>query len=202
MTFQQSFAFTQPLPVPIPIADATTTKALIESALPIQPLHLLVVVGTDLQLQVDLTAFRKLRAHGQVRFNRLVNVTSLHFERYLERARMARDPVRYLHMAVHSNGSEIALADTWVDGTWLSERLQDVEILFLAGCHGDLIGDLLSIVPCVVTVTEEISHHHAMLLAESFWSEIALGREPRHALENALDRCPPVLSEFAQLHMN
>ncbi len=162
--------------------------------------QLLVVVGPDPNLHIDLAVFRKVRTHTQLHFTRLMKVTTTHFERYLERARMAQLPVRYLHLAVHANANFVEFTDRAVDGLWLSERLQDVEVLLLAGCQGDMIGDLLGVVPYVVTVMEEISHHHAMLLAESFWTEIALDIEPVQAFYNALDRCPSVVSEFAQLH--
>ncbi|MFN8445932.1 MAG: hypothetical protein U0175_34395 [Caldilineaceae bacterium] len=181
-------------------ADEATVKAAQPMQLP--SCHLLVVLGPDPDLQLDLVAFRRIRAHAHLRFTRLINVTSTHFEHYLERARMAKEPVRYLHLSVHTNGKEIQLADTNVTGAWLSERLLGVQILLLAGCHGDLIGDLLGVVPYVVTVMEEIDHHQARLLTEGFWSEIAEGMEPRQAFENALDRCPPLISEFAQLHVS
>jgi hypothetical protein len=171
-----------------------------ESALRAHP-HLLVVVGDDRPLETDLAAFRKVRTQTQLHFTRLVHVTSSRFERYLERARMAQRPVHYLHLAVHANPAGIQFADQVVDGLWLSERLQDVEVLLLDGCEGDFVGDLLGVVPYVVTLMEPVHHHHAMLLAESFWSEIALGREPVQAYYNALERCPPVVSEFAQLHL-
>lgn len=181
-------------------ADEATLKMAQPAQLPCS--HLLVVLGPDPDLQLDLVAFRRIRAHAHLRFTRLINVTSAHFEHYLERARMAKEPVRYLHLSVHTSGNEIQLADTHVTGAWLSERLFGVQILLLAGCRGDLIGDLLGVVPYVVTVMEEIDHHQAMLLTEGFWSEIAEGIEPRQAFENALDRCPPLISEFAQLHVS
>ncbi len=163
--------------------------------------RLLVVIGPDKPLEVDLAALRKVRAKTQLHFTRLMNVTSTHFERYLERARMAKTPVRYLHLSVHASAEGVQFADRVVDGAWLSERLQGVEVLFLDGCEGDWIGDLLGVVPYVITVMEKISHHHAMLLTEGFWTEIAQGMEPSDAFYTMLDRCPPVISEFAQLHM-
>lgn len=163
--------------------------------------RLLAVIGPDKPLEVDLAALRKVRAKTQLHFTRLMNVTSTHFERYLERARMANAPVRYVHLAVHASAEGIQFADRIVDGVWLSEHLQGVEVLFLDGCEGDWLGDLLGVVPYVVTVMEKISHHHAMLLTEGFWTEIARGLEPPDAFYTMLDRCPPVISEFAQLHM-
>lgn len=55
---------------------------------------------------------------------------------------------------MHANHAAIALADGAVDGDWLSERLLGVQVLLLAGCHGDRLGDWLGVMPHVVTLDE------------------------------------------------
>jgi len=96
------------------------------------------------------------------------------------------------------DGAEFA--DGIATGLWLSEQMKDVQVAVLDGCESEWIGDLLGVVPFVITLMEEIEHHDAMLLAEIFWLEIARGAEPETAFYTTLDRCPPAVAEFAQLH--
>ena len=87
-----------------------------------------------------------------------------------------------------------------VDGNWLSERLAGVDVLLLAGCEADGVGDWLGVVPHVVTLAEEISGEDAGTLTLHFWTGIGRGLEPGVALAMALERCSPVVGEFVVRH--
>ena len=142
---------------------------------------LLVVVGADAALRVDLAALRKVKAQAGMGFHRLTDVTRETFDRYMRRERSNGRAVRWLHMAVHASAAGVQFADGQVDGDWLSERLLGVEVLLLAGCSGDSVGDWPGVVPHVVTLAEEIGHGDASTLTEGFWMGLARGVEPGRA---------------------
>ena len=161
---------------------------------------LLVVVGGDAALRVDLAALRKVKSQTGMGFHRLTDATREAFDRYMRRERSNGRAVRWLHMAVHASAAGVQFVDGLVDGDWLSERLLGVEVLLLAGCSGDSVGDWLGVVPHVVTLGEEIGHGDAATLTEGFWTRIARGEEPGRALEGALERCAPAVSEYVVRH--
>ncbi len=90
---------------------------------------LLVVVGPDPQLRVDLAALRKVRQQTGLNFHRLTEATAEALDSYMRRERKSGRPVRLLHMAVHASADGVTLADRVVDGNWLSERLLGVQVL-------------------------------------------------------------------------
>lgn len=166
-------------------------------------LSVVVVIGPDRELDVDLAVFRKLQAQGLVSFRRLRPGNSKALERYLERKRMDKHPTRYVHFSLHGNREGLLFEDGVLTGIQLSELLQGVEVLFLDACYGDWVADLLGVVPVVVSLMEEIENRDAALLAEAFWGELAqTPTDPEGAYERALHRCPPVVSEFAELHLS
>ena len=166
-------------------------------------LPLVVVIGPDRDLDVDLAVFRKLQAQGLVSFRRLRPGNSKTLERYLERKRMDKHPTRYVHFSLHGGREGLVFEDGVITGIQLSELLQGVEVLFLDACYGDWVADLLGVVPVVVSLMEEIENHDAALLAEAFWGELAqTPTDPEGAYERALHRCPPVVGEFAELHLS
>jgi len=157
-------------------------------------------VGSDNMLQADLTAFRAIQQVTNLRFRRLLNVTRDGFERLLERHRARGRPIRYVHLSVHAGPTGVQFADGKVDPVWLSEVLKDVEIMVLAGCEASYVGDYLGVVPYVVTLMEAVDNHDASVFARLFWEEIGKGVDPEEAFYTALDKGPPILSEFAELH--
>lgn len=161
---------------------------------------LLVVVGEDPQLRVDLAALRKVKRETGLAFHRLSKATSEAFDNYMRRERSKGRCVTLLHMAVHSSEEGIFFSDRVVDGDWLSERLLGVEVMLLAGCQGDSVGDWLGVVPYVVTLDGFVSHADAATLTEHFWLNIARGVNPDRALELALERCVPSMSEHVVRH--
>ena len=162
--------------------------------------NLLVVVGADPQLRVDLAALRKVKQQTGLNFHRLTEATAEALDSYMRRERKSGRPVRLMHMAVHASADGVALADRTVDGNWLSERLLGVQVLVLAGCKGDGVGDWLGVVPHVITLSEDISHGDAATLTEQFWLHVAKGRTPSDALTLALERCAPAVSEYVVKH--
>lgn len=159
---------------------------------------LLVATANDAMLEEDVAALRGVRAfHLQV----LRNATSRDLERTLERARAEGHPVQYLHLATHAGPQGMALADRAVNGIWLSEHVRGVEILVLLGCRSDYAGDLLSVVPAVVSMRDEISNSDARIFARAFWAAIGEGLAVEDALDRALERSPSAVGEMVELHL-
>ncbi|MFN8463933.1 MAG: hypothetical protein U0X20_00220 [Caldilineaceae bacterium] len=161
---------------------------------------LLVCIGSDTALMVDLAALRAVRAATNLQFRRLIDATRDDFEAHLRRERSKGRPVELLHLALHADHEGVAFADGTADGNWLSERLCGVRVLLLAGCQGDWVGDWLGVVPHVITLSEEISHADAALLTEHFWKGIGHGLDADAALDTALAACPPVVGEYVVRH--
>lgn len=176
-------------------------------AAPAQPAHedekrllILACIGSDKQFEVDLAALRTVRTKTGLRFSRLYPVTMDGLERKLNRDRVNGAPVRYLHFAVHSGPEGLVFQDGIATGLWLSQRLAGVELAVIAGCKSDVVGDLLGVVRAVVTLREEIRNSDAAVFTEVFWTGIGNGLTVDRAFEDALERCPPEVAEFVELH--
>jgi len=164
------------------------------------PRSFLVCTGADSELLLDLAALRAVRAATGLQFTRLINATRRKFYLAMRRARGLGHPVEYIHMALHASAAGLEFADGPVDGNWLSERLEGVRVLLLASCESDSIGDWLSVVPYVISVSEDIAHEDAAALAQHFWHGIGSGKEPGEALDDALAHCPPAVGEYVVRH--
>ncbi|MFN8466317.1 MAG: hypothetical protein U0X20_12240 [Caldilineaceae bacterium] len=181
--------------------SATKTAPMYVSPSPPKPeRYLFVCVGEDRALMLDLAALRAVRSATNLRFVRLLNATRVRFATTLRRERSFGRPVELLHLAVHASPAGVEFADGIADADWLSEQLLGVQVMLLAGCEGDSIGDWLGVVPHVVTLSEEISHEDAAILTQHFWHNIGLQKEPGEALNEALALCPPVVSEYVVRH--
>jgi hypothetical protein len=167
---------------------------------PQSPKKLLALTGPDPALSIDIAALRTAKADAGLDFQRLEHATRDDLDAYLRRERSHGRPVRYVHIASHAGSAGIQFADGLADGAWLSAMLQGVQVLVLAGCKSDRIGDWLSVVPHVVSLADKISHQDAAILTQHFWSGIARGLKPDEALDGALARCSPVVSEFVVRH--
>jgi len=167
---------------------------------PVLASPLLVVVGPDAALRIDLAALRTVKRLTGLAFHRLTDCAADDLDAYLRRERSKGRPVAYLHLAVHAGPAGIDLAGGAVDGEWLSERLLGVQVLLLAGCEGDRVGDWLGVVPYVVTLDEAIGHDDAAVLCEHFWTGIGKGEGPAAALAAALSACAPVVGEYVVRH--
>jgi hypothetical protein len=161
---------------------------------------LLVCIGLDSALMLDLAALRAVRSATGLKFMRILDATRSKFATALRRERQLGRPVELLHLALHASPEGVEFADGVADGSWLSERLFGVRIMLLASCRGDSIGDWLGVVPHVITLSEEISHEDAAVLTQHFWHNIGLHMEPGAALDEALMHCPPAVSEYVVRH--
>jgi hypothetical protein len=187
-----------------PIAGAkdwlplVTPQAKIEG--PMENRTLLVCVGAEEGLMLDLAVLRAVRTATGLEFQRVLNTTKRKLADQLRRARNFGRPYELLHIALHASAAGIEFADGMADGNWLSERLAGVRVMLLASCECDTIGDWLGVVPYVVTLSEEISHEDASALTQAFWHNIGLRQEPGAALNAALAHCPPAVSEYVVRH--
>ena len=161
---------------------------------------LLVCIGPDSALMLDLAALRAVRSATGLKFLRILDATRSKFAATLRRERGLGRPIELLHLALHASPEGVEFADGVADGAWLSERLFGVRIMLLASCQGDSIGDWLGVVPHVITLSEEIAHEDAAVLTQHFWHNIGLSMEPGAALDEALGHCPPAVGEYVVRH--
>lgn len=162
--------------------------------------RLLVVVGSDPELGVDVAMLRGVKRETGLDFHVLKNASRADLDAYLRRERSNGRPVTLMHVAVHAGHAGIQLDDGLADGDWLSARLLGVSVLLLGACNGDRVGDWLKVVEHVITVDDEIAHGDAALLTQHFWRNYASGMDVDAALTAALERCPPVVSESVVRH--
>jgi hypothetical protein len=78
--------------------------------------------------------------------------------------------------------------------------LDGVEILVIAGCESSEIGDLLGVVPYVVTMSNRVEHKDAAAFTRRWWSAIGRGLEPDEAWSEAIERSPSGMSEYVVRH--
>lgn len=159
---------------------------------------LLVVLGDDPALRIDLTVLREVEQYGW-RVSRLFPVTKARLKQVLDRYRVNRRAIEYVHMAVHSGVEGLVFRNEVVTSEWLSDNLKSVRVLVINGCNSDALGDWLGVVPFVVTMREEIGHDDAALFARLFWVAVASGLSPEDAYYQARDRSPQSVSEFVEL---
>lgn len=162
---------------------------------------LLVGLGDDAMLQEDLAQLRRVQAQTNIRISRLLPVSKASLERTIERHRAAGNPVRLLHLSVHSGPQGLLFSDGTADGMWLSQQLAGVEIAVLAGCSNDAVADLLRVVPAVVSMREDVNNHDAAMFSGAFWLAVGQGMDANEAFERALQRAPALVGEFVELHL-
>ena len=162
---------------------------------------LLVGLGDDLMLSEDLAQLRRVQAQTNIRISRLLPVSKASLERTIERHRAAGNPVRLLHLSVHSGPQGLLFSDGIADGMWLSQHLAGVEIAVLAGCSNDAVADMLRVVPAVVSMREDVNNHDASLFSGAFWLAVGQGMDANEAFERALQRAPALVGEFVELHL-
>ena len=92
---------------------------------------LLVCIGPDARQQLDLAALRAVRTATGLSFFRLIDTTQRKFAESLRRERGLGHQIELLHLALPVGPQGVRFTDGWVDGAWLSERLQGVRVLLL-----------------------------------------------------------------------
>ena len=160
---------------------------------------LIVAVGADPALQVDLPALREVAAKTGMRFTRLMPVTCENLKRILDWHRRRGTPARMLHIATHADERGVQFGDGVATGVWLSEQLAGVWVLVLAGCRSSAVGDMLGVVPAVVTLLEDLTHADAWQLAAVWWQAIGEGMKPQDAWDRCHERLPASVMEMAEL---
>lgn len=159
---------------------------------------LLVVLGDDPKLRIDLNVLREVEQHGW-RVTRLFPVTKTKLKETLDRYRVNGRAIEYIHMAVNSGVSGLVFRDEIVTSEWLSDNLKSVKVLLINGCQSDTIGDWIGVVPTVVTMREKIGHDDAALFARLFWVAVASGLSASDAYYQAIERSPQNVAEFVEL---
>lgn len=117
----------------------------------------------------------------------------------LDRAR-AKKKVVYLHLAVKSDEKGYQLTDQIVDASWLAPVLSGVIVLLVAGSDSSTVGDLLGVVPYVVTMNDKVSSRDAAMFSRAFWTEIGKGIGQSEALSRALAVAPSRMKPFVTAH--
>jgi hypothetical protein len=172
---------------------------------PVDPVNyrqMLVAVGDEPGLQIDLAIFRR----NQIFFERLNPVSKTGFEAMINRGKRAQRPFLYIHLAVHTSAAGCQFVDGLATPEWLSERLGGVKVLLIAGCVSTEIGDWLGgIAEYVVTMAEPVSlstspaNSDIGLFSESFWAAIYNGKNPQTAFYDAIVQWPNI-GEIANIH--
>lgn len=158
---------------------------------------LVLAVGTDKMLQVDVA---KLRGIRKLQLSVIQDATKSDIASILEERRSAGRPVKLMHLAAHSGPEGILFSDGLADGIWLSSNLKDIEVLVIAGCKGHRVASLLTIIPFVVSMREEIDNADASTFSYHFWFAIGEGQVAEDAFFYALERSSSVVSEMAEFH--
>jgi hypothetical protein len=162
--------------------------------------QLLVVTGKERQLEMDLAMVRAVARETGLHYDHIGEATRADLETHLRRTRSKGRPITWVHMACHVSHEGVLLADGMADGAWLSRVLMGVDVLLIAGCNGDRVGDWLAVIPHVITLSDKISHDDAATLTRYFWEFLARGEPPTAALAQAMERCPQVLWEAVVAH--
>lgn len=186
---------------PMPV----TIRQLSENEIPLenQRREMLVAVVDDPGLQMDLAIFRRAR----IPFIRLRPVTLFSFEVAINRARREGKPFRHIHIAAHTSAEGADFSGEMATPEWLSERMQGVEVLLIAGCESSEIGDWLAgIADYVVTMAEPVSAgtkpslSDIGIFAEVFWAAVYDGKTASDAFYAAIERSPTWIGEIAEIH--
>lgn len=158
---------------------------------------LVVALGTDKMLQVDVA---KLRGIKTLQLSVLQDATKKDVETVINTRRSQGKPIKLLHLSVHSNENGVLFSDGIADGIWLSQNLKGVEVLVIAGCKSYRIANLLSVVPSVVSMRDEVDNEDASTFSFHFWTAIGDGQNPEDAFDIAIEKSSATLSEMAEFH--
>lgn len=164
--------------------------------------YVLVVVGTDPEFDIDLSAFRGVREETGMRFTRLRNPTLKKLQDHLRILHVDYDgKLPNLHFSCHMSAQGIVLQDTILSPSQLSEIITGAPNLFLAGCDSIEITSALSSIPYVLAVIEKVSNEDCLAAAVIFWTAIGHGYSAPEAFDEVCRRMPS-MSEQAYLRSN
>lgn len=179
------------------LREELENKGIVE-ATPVTPL--LAAIGSDAMLKLDEAALRAVRTETGMEFERIRDATLPAIKRRLDRERGYGRPFDKLHLAVHSAPDGIILSGQLVDAAALSEILDGVQVLLVAGCESSQIGDALGVVPYVITMNEAVGNADAAQFTKVFWTQIGKRKKPAEALRKALELAPSGMSEYVERH--
>lgn len=161
---------------------------------------LIAAVGTKgLGLELDLASLRAVQMATGLEFERVLDSDPEKLKKVLDRARMQRYQT-YLHLAIRADKDGYQLGNEVVDAEWMSSVLGGVLIMVVAGAESDWVGDLLGVVPYVITMSEGVAPRDAAAFARAFWTEVGNGLGPQRALNLALQRSPATMREYVVRH--
>lgn len=161
---------------------------------------LIAAVGTrGLGLELDLASLRAVQMATGLEFERVLDSDPEKLKKVLDRARMQRYQT-YLHLAIRADKDGYQLGNEIVDAEWMSSVLGGVLIMVVAGAESDWVGDLLGVVPYVITMSEGVAPRDAAAFARAFWTEVGNGLGPQRALNLALQRSPATMREYVVRH--
>lgn len=162
---------------------------------------LLAVVGSDPMLKTHLSALREVERDGGIVVTRCFPAQFRRFEATLSRYRAGGEPLRLVHFSAHVTAEDggAILFEEPISGEQLSGVLNGVEVVMVAGCDSDILGDLLGVVPSVVTFRETVRLEHATLAIKLFWGAIGRGLNARDAYRETRRRLPAEVAEFLEL---
>lgn len=175
---------------PITVSPETTTP-------PAKPL--LLICGTS---ATTCDADRHALRRAGIAFQRLYHATQRSIEDELRRRRQDGTLYPWLHISAHASPEGVALADGLASPSWWHERLDGIEVVFLATCQGAAIADeLAGLVKAVVFVHEEIGDRDASDFTYAFWRRLKEGGDPHQAYRQALLEAPQV-AEFVDIRLH
>lgn len=161
---------------------------------------LIVAVGSpDAALNLDLASLRAVKMDTGMAFERILECTPAKLQTAIDQAKSSQ-AVIYLHLSIKSDSNGYQLMDEIVDADWLSENLQGVIILVVAGNESTDVGEFLGIIPYVVTMNETVPPKDAARFTRAFWTEIGKGIGPNLAFERAMQKAPGRMSEYVRKH--
>jgi hypothetical protein len=158
---------------------------------------LVLAIGNDHMLTEDLMLLRGL---PNVRLEVINDVTAKALETILGDRRAAGAPIENLHLSVHANPTGVKFSDRVVDALWLSDRLDGVKVLVIAGCESTGVGRLLAVVPFVVAMRAPIDNSGAALFTKAFWQALSEGSTPDEALKKAMSRSTSSIREMVDVY--
>ncbi|MCB0205047.1 MAG: hypothetical protein KDH89_09545 [Anaerolineae bacterium] len=160
-----------------------------------------VVADPAVNSDLDLAKLRQVRERTGMEFTRVCNPTKEKLARQITAAASRGDPWRRIHISAHCNRNGILIGQDLITAGWLSEFITSADIVVLASCEGDAVGNYLGVARAVVVLIEEVTDDQAARFSGAFWMAIGSGKPPQDAFDDACDRSPDV-AEFAEIYLN
>lgn len=168
-----------------------------KKATPKRKPNLVLAIGTDKALRIDIARLRGIKT---LRLSVVDNASKGELRSLLDERRSNSNPVKLLNLSAHSGPEGVMFSDGLADAEWLSENFKDIEVLVLAGCKAHRVASLLTVVPFVVSMRDEIENADASTFCYHFWFAIGDEQEAEDAFHYALEKSRDIVSEMAEFH--